>query len=339
MYALEICAQLKKDLNDKIKNGEVHSVFDTSFNIVLDKGRLVTVAHASRPINHYSVIVPHHQSFKLKGVRQGQKVDFFPLHFEIKELGMRIDLKSAAIWDSTPTLSFVPAPSEVLQKKMELLADFLTQEGHREGIYPLLQFLLEDWPTLSSLFSEPLPFTEKETVIKAPFLHFMSLYTDYYGFLFSLDLTGSHLLSNEETLKEIHWAASSIIGFGLGLTPHMDDFLAGLMSASVYTSIYGEEILAYFLSLNQAIIRASESLTTKVSSEMLRYTSEGKTNKALRDVLENIFNERKSPPLRFYLRKVNELGASSGTDTLLGVYMGIAILLQNLNDLSARGLA
>lgn len=333
MHALEICASLKKDLGDTIKRGEVHSVFDSSFNMILENGRLITVAHASRPINHYSVIVAFSQSFKLLGLRQGQKVCFSSTYFEIQDLGLKVNLKSAASWDSGPDLCFPPASIENLQEKSDSLVDFLVHEGHRQGIYPLLQYLLEDWPSISALFPQPMDLAEKETVIKDSFLQFMDLFSDYYALLISLKTPEkSHLPSTDDLLEEIDQAASSIIGFGFGLTPHMDDFLAGLMSAAIYGSIYEEKSMDRILSLNQAIFRESERLTTKVSHEMLLYCSEGRTNKALRDVLEHIFMGRRTSSLNYFFRKVNELGASSGTDTLLGVYMGLVILIQTLNS-------
>ena len=332
MYALEICKHLKKDLNDKIKAGEIHSVFDTSFNIILENGRLITVAHASRPINHYSIIVPSSQSFKRIGLMQGQKVNFSPAYFEVQEAGLSIYLQSAADWDSSPVFSFIPASSENLQKKSDALAFFLVREGHREGIYPLLQYLIQEWSPISSLFSDPLPFTQKETVIKDRFLQFMKLHSKYYSSLISLNgLKRTVLSPGDDILQEIRQAASLIIGFGFGLTPHMDDFLAGLMSVSIYGSVYAKQSLDKILSLNQEIIRDSERLTTKVSHEMLLYNAEGKSNKALRDVLENLFNDENSPSLRYYFRKVNELGASSGTDTLLGVFTGLSIVIRTLN--------
>lgn len=333
MYALEICETLSEDLNDKIKIGEIHSVFDTSFNIVLENGRLITVAHASRPINHYSVTVPYSQSFKLIGLIRGQKVKFFPKYFEIQDIGLRVYVKSAAKWKSSPDFLFVPASSENLQKKSDALAFFLVREGHQAGIYPLLQCLIQGFPSVSSLFSDPVPFTEKETVIKDRFLQFMRLYPEYYSSLISAEAPkNTDLSSGDDILKEIGRAACLIIGFGFGLTPHMDDFLAGLMSASVYGSIYAENSLDKILSLNQEIIRNCEQLTTKVSHEMLLYSAAGKSNKALRNVLENIFNDESSPSLGYYFRKVNELGASSGTDTLLGVYTALSVIIQSLNS-------
>ena len=331
MYALKICENLKKDLNNKIKTGIIHSVFDTSFNIVLENGRLVTVVHASRPINHYSVTVPHRQSFKFIGLAPGQKVNFFPRHFEIQDIGLRINLQSAAKWKSSPDLLFVPASSKNLQKKSDLLAYFLVQEGHREGIYPLLQCLNPELPSISSLFSDSIPFNQKETMIKDHFLHFMKLYAKCYSSIISLNNpNGMDLSSSDDFLREIHQAACLIIGFGLGLTPHIDDFLAGLMSASVYGSIYAEKSIDKIFSLNQEIISGCEQLTTKVSYEMLLYSAEGKNNKALKDTLENIFNNEISPSLSYYFRKANELGASSGTDTLLGVYTGVSIIIRTL---------
>lgn len=331
MYALEICQNLKNDLNDTVKSGEIHSVFDTSFNIILENGRLITVAHASRPINHYSIIVPYNQSFKQIGLRQGQKVNFFPERLEIRDIDLCVRFQSAALWDSAPKLSFVPSSREQLQIKSEALTLFLTEEGHRSGIYPLLQCLLSEWPGLSPLFAVPIPFTQNESVIVDQFLHFIRLYTNVYGALFSPEIPKRTDFSlKDDVLTDIHLAASPIIGFGLGLTPHMDDFLAGLMTISVYGSIYAKCSLDEILLLNQAIIRDCEQRTTKVSHEMLLYSAEGRCNKALRDVLENIFKNENSPSLRYYLRRVNELGASSGTDTLLGVYTGLSIIIRTL---------
>lgn len=122
--------------------------------------------------------------------------------------------------------------------------------------------------------------------------------------------------------------AKRLIGFGPGLTPSCDDFLAGILLWSYYDKSPQIDKRARALEFASQLVALSKERTTLVSYHMLRHASHGRANALYLDLLvamgdEDFLEEKIDRALAY--------GASSGADFLFGLYAA-AILSSNRND-------
>lgn len=309
IYCTQICSELLQNKGDLELRGQVFSIYETSFNILLETDRLLTVLDASRVINPFSVKTKNRYDFKRLGLQRGQPVIVSEESIDIDSANLYIVLKEAKQWTSNAMLDFTRESLSFVEKQKLSLAGYLVQKGNKLGIYPLVQSLISEIPDLKSLFPFSLPYGEKEKFIEKRFIDFIQAF-------------------RQEEKIEIHMKSSKIIGFGIGSTPSMDDFIAGLMVNNIYASYYFERNLKNAFALNEATIDFDLKSTTKISAEMLIHSSKGKVNDALRKVLLAIYSKDEFNNFNSNLNKVIAMGASSGTDTLLGVYCGLCINIQ-----------
>ncbi len=114
--------------------------------------------------------------------------------------------------------------------------------------------------------------------------------------------------------------AKKIIGFGIGLTPSADDFLAGFMLSAIYLKGMQNKDLSKIKNINKNIV--SDMNTTKVSSEMLKFAAIGESSENVRDFFLSFFGGTEDA-LFISAKSVLENGSTSGTDCLAGIYTGI----------------
>ena len=117
-----------------------------------------------------------------------------------------------------------------------------------------------------------------------------------------------------------------LIGFGIGLTPSMDDFISGLMVSLVYlTKFYGFETSEAY-KLNSEIIRLGLEGTTRVSSEMLMFSSLGKSSQLVKSLILTLLCETEDYRTLQKVKDAIDVGETSGTDTIFGIYVGFKII-------------
>lgn len=100
---------------------------------------------------------------------------------------------------------------------------------------------------------------------------------------------------------------SNMIGLGIGLTPSIDDFLTGIM-ASIYAFNY-KELLQY--------IKLNSKRTTLVSSIILCEAFKGNFDERIKMFFNSNYLYRKE----YLLDNIKNIGHSSGTDILCGIYL------------------
>lgn len=124
-------------------------------------------------------------------------------------------------------------------------------------------------------------------------------------------------LSDESELISI---VDSLIGFGEGLTPSGDDLIGGMLSIFHYLKS-NASIDKLNNQVGQHVIK-NASITTKISREYLLYACEGQFNEYVSDLYKkHLGNEMYGE----YLQKISNLGHSSGTDFIVGMYIGLKI--------------
>jgi hypothetical protein len=116
-------------------------------------------------------------------------------------------------------------------------------------------------------------------------------------------------------------SAKELIGLGSGYTPSGDDVLAGYLGAyAVFTRGLPEEL--------SGIAERARGRTTALSATTLRFAVDGLLEDALISVLKVLSVNARSEEIDAAVQGFTEtVGHSSGSDTLLGVYLALASIL------------
>ncbi|MFA5524473.1 MAG: DUF2877 domain-containing protein [Tissierellales bacterium] len=315
MNASAICSELYKIIHKQQLIGRVHSVFDSSLNILDENGQLITFLNPNKPMSPNAIKVEENISFLDLSIKQGQELTFSK-EFAIDEKGKRIICyNKATLWDKSPTLfeggNLFRDTLENVSEKLNNMGIFILREGKKYGIVPLLRTLESRIEGIELLLDEDTVFSKKEEFIKERFLSFIDSYIN-------------------EDIEEISQGASKIVGYGIGLTPSMDDFLSGIMLSRIYLSSYLHQDMDRAYEINKAIIKHIINKTTLVSQEMMTHSSRGDVNEDLRNLMLSFLTDRYTEGFNECLKRVADFGATSGTDMISGIYVGSLIMLLNI---------
>ncbi|WP_026477881.1 DUF2877 domain-containing protein [Alkaliphilus transvaalensis] len=305
MHAIEICSHLKRDIETgNIRRGQIHSIFSRACNII-SHDRLVTLLKEDKPMAPYCIKVkPYSQNF----------YDFNPLiiyggssvNFSLKGLRLQsqvasfthnidFDLHNLNMWKPQPIFDFKKDKLENVYKKMEISYHYLYHKGNLEGMGAL--FFNLDLNQAQQFISKRL-ITFIECAKKMDKIH-------------------------------ISKATSSIIGFGLGLTPSTDDFITGLMIANVYFADYFNKDKRDILSFNEEMIKAVAGKTTLVSENQLRDAARGEVNQTVRNYIINLLSVVDDQGFYSGLEDLVRIGNTSGSDLLCGILIGASNILNS----------
>lgn len=312
MNATAICKELYEYIQNNQPIGQVHSVFDNSFNVLDENNQFITFLGPSKPMSPNSIKIREKSSFLNSDIKQGQKLTFLKDYVLIEDSNIEVFYNKASLWDKKPLLfldgglekEFV----ENVLKKLNKMGSFIVKEGKKDGIAPLLKTLIGRIKGLELLLDNKMNLSKREEFIRERFLSFID----------------SYIMGD---LDAIARKAGSIVGYGVGLTPSMDDFLSGIMVSQVYLSAYLNHDLSRTFEVNKAIIKHIKNKTTLISQEMMIHSSRGEVNEDVRNLM--IFFITGSSLEDFYkcLKKVSDIGETSGIDMISGIYIGSCIAL------------
>lgn len=111
-----------------------------------------------------------------------------------------------------------------------------------------------------------------------------------------------------------------LIGLGTGLTPSGDDYLVGLLAALEATAD------PLHSSLASAIASGVRGRTTAVGEALIGHAARGEFTERLHDVLVALGNGRPRDLTRS-IERAMAYGATSGSDTLVGLFCGLEIAI------------
>lgn len=308
MNSLIICSTLYKHILREEFIGTVHSVFNNSFNVLDHKDSLITFLNSNKTMGPNSILIDGDIGFLNSKIVPNLEIQFYKEFALIKNLSMKINYNKAQLWDKNPILNYNRASKEDLILKLKILEKFLMGNGKIMGIYPLLSTLCGRIKGLSCFSGKDVKLEKEYEFIKGRFLKFMDSYI-------------------REDIENLPKDGKNIIGFGRGLTPSMDDFISGIMISSFYLSNYLGHNGECCHKVNNAIVREIKGRTTLVSEEMLINASMGITNEDIRQFMISFLGDY--PPKDFVskMNKVINMGETSGSDTLCGIYIGASVYL------------
>ena len=315
LKGLCICENLEKMILKRgILHGQVHSVFKNACNIECDD-LFITLLSSGRKMSPMSVIVDlgEQADFNTLNIKQGLKFEFREYEIYCAGVNLFICMDNVKKWSSLAKINFSNCTENKLLENIVIFGQGLKKLGKHNGMGPLINML----------------------AVKLPELEL----TKFYGCAFdkSFEFIGDRFMNFinaviKEDVGGIGYIAQSVIGFGCGLTPAMDDFISGLMIAYIYMGTYYKLSFVRLYEFNNLMISLGLQKTTRVSAEMLVHSSIGETNEAIQDLMAAILNfqddtyDNNHKSIITSLIDVIGYGETSGTDTALGIYLGLKIL-------------
>lgn len=310
MIASNICKDIAKITKNNKVIGEIHSVFDNSFNVITHDNSIVTILSPDKSMSPNSIKVIDKMSFQSLGIKQGERVEFNKVYMSLINKEIKIYYDKAIRWNSEPNLIFIREKKKILHEKLHLIGQFLQQSGSMDGIFPLLNTLKEEVEDIQIILDKDYRLNKSEEFIYKRFIDFINAF-------------------NNNKVGKISELTNKIIGFGSGLTPSMDDFICGIMVSNIYLTYFLDLDMDLAYKINYEIVKDIDNKTTKISEEMLKLSSRGKVSEDIRNLLVSMLSIEDKKDTIEKIAKVADFGHSSGTDILSGIYIGSKILLNN----------
>ena len=297
LSARRISGDLVEYLADsKPHPARVHSLFTRAFNLKVADGCLVSGT------NSRGYIAPmgfSFQSLLTSGwpFSLDQELILHPGGVCSASGELLIDFSNAAIWN--PSLATIFLPLEKQERSLQLLTRIL--EGSQNGIFT---------PLLPGIFGEELP---SDLPLHAAFIA-----RRVFSFL-------GHLANSEWQAAALD--SEGLIGFGSGLTPSADDFLAAILGLYTALPLDEKENKAGFSLVAERILELAPARTSLVSAEMLRHAANGRLPSPHQSLLAaldsgSVFEVEEAA------RAVLNVGVNSGGDFLFGLLAGLVLMAE-----------
>ena len=315
MKGLFVCENLQKIILKGGKlQGHVHSVFKNACNIECDE-LFITLLTEGKKMSPMSVIVDGGEQvdFKDLNITKGLIFEFSESKIYCTQVNLFITMNNAKKWSSRAETNASGCSENRLLENIKIIEQGLRKLGKLDGMGPLINMLAGKLPELQLVSFHECTFDKSFEFIVDRFMNFIND-------LIKVDMDG------------IGPAARTVVGFGCGLTPAMDDFISGVMITYIYMGSYYKLSQKRIYEFNSKIISSSLDKTTRVSSEMLKHSSVGETNEYVLNLMAVILNFDNDGDDENHRRIIKALidvigyGETSGTDTALGIYMGLRIM-------------
>lgn len=287
--------------------GHVHSVFNNACNIEMDH-KFITLLLKDKTMAPMSAIIQNEEgvNFRNLGLIQNSIFDISVNGFYCSEKNIFISLYGTEKWYPGVRVKCFNCLENQLLENIKVLGMTLISEGKLNGIGALISMINYELPDLELFPLQTYILDKSSQFIKNRFLNFIQAIVTADG-------------------KGATEITESIIGFGPGLTPAMDDFISGIMTSFIYLGIYYKFDIEKIYEFNKKIISKSLNKTTRVSSEMLKHSSIGETNQGVRELMEDLFIPHNGEHIMKALVNIIGYGETSGTDTAFGIYVGSKI--------------
>lgn len=277
--------------------GEVHSVFERTFNILVDE-RLVGVLREGAPMNPINMVtdIPRGETMPGLGIAKAMPVriedDFFSVGGVVE-----FSLKGVEFW--MPALMVEnPAPLEQVMKNLEI-AKRAAKTEIKDGFAPLL-------PHVNSIWDGESPGMQGlNDVSRKALPHILE---------FLAGVRGNDYWAIEDSLGKL-------VGLGLGLTPSADDFLSGFGSSLGWVSRSFGKGASYAEKINREIA-AQAGKTNLLSRQLLEHATMGEVDERVEKLLAAVL-VGPSSGIESLVEKVMGIGETSGVDMMVGLLLGL----------------
>ena len=121
--------------------------------------------------------------------------------------------------------------------------------------------------------------------------------------------------------------AEHLIGLGPGLTPSGDDFIGGLLFMAFHLSAAYPAEFGWDGGNVGNLLARSASMTNRISYSLLTDLAEGQGHESLHDLVDGLLSGTWDSDAAARLRRVTEIGHSSGWDMLTGMLAGTLLVI------------
>ncbi len=283
--------------------GQLHSVFEHAVNCTFEEYGWMTLLTEESAIGPMGLVVKA-PDLKSLPLLPGMKMEIGRGRLSIPEAGITLQLKGVRSWSPQAEPIHEPVGLVVKKDRLEKLEKWILKSGNLAGIANVLEYL--ELPDRSRKL-------QPETELNA------------FG-QFALDrIQGFTAVLTETDAERIRDKIRGIIGFGPGLTPSGDDFLAGVGASMIYLRGYYRLKKQTFAIPLQLILDESRGRTTRVSEEMLKNLAQGLMPKRFMDLQLALLSQC-GPEMGSVLQELDRMGETSGTDHALGVFVAHWVL-------------
>lgn len=314
LEATSVGSTAARSLNqDRI--GQVHSVFTRVVNVLTSGNRLISVVGAdvgNGPINIVTNL-PQSMSMTSIGIRKNHEVLNVDGLMVLGKNILIISTKNAKEWK--PQRIFRGGSLLAVKKirdNLMTMKEVTCAYGRIGGLAQLIECVEEG--RLDKFASRELnPFAWRAL--------------PHLSMLMKTIRTGDY--------QDIKRSAQELVGLGPGLTPSADDVLSGLMASLTLISenlnIFGDLVSE----VNKSIISCIQGKTTLISQEFLMHAAVGEANEPILALIEKIVTARPNE-VEEATKHVLAIGEASGTDVVLGIFLGSWLLLDKVSCLGKR---
>lgn len=288
-------------LNDKL-TGVVHSTFTNSFNIIFDN-EIIHIGATEKGIAPFGIGMSGIDAQRLtKKVSIGEPVSWDKDSQKIV-FNHLTSLSLQNVILANHSLHHSAYNATILQDNLTLIGNILLQKNWQTGLVQ----------------------TDDE---KREIIHSLIFETDFnqnYPALLEVEKMLLFARGGELTNVDTDSMFDYWIGRGPGLTPSGDDLTTGVCAM---LSILDGANTDFLEALKVYLAKHGEKRTTQVSLAYLTYAANNEYHSHLVELSKRLL-KRESTELLVALEKVRELGHTSGTDTLIGILLGIRAVITN----------
>jgi hypothetical protein len=299
LIAVDYSRPIQPLFTQELRVGTVHSVFNKATNITFDE-TLLALLSDELPRMPNSVRLHSVDTGKLlPGLQPGMEVCVGNNTLVIPACDFSLHLSGTPLWEPRPDVTAYKWSRETVAQHTRLLTQFLAEKQYEEGLAPMV----------GPLFLEQ-PFQETP--------------------LSRMALPKLRLLAQASWLQDIasiEEATLGLAGLGPGLTPSGDDVLGGF---AAIMALLSPQLSADSISrkhIASTIAEVAKPRTTKLSSVLLEFASQGEVSEQLGSLLLTLMLPvEEFETVQKAADRVLAFGASSGGDTLLGMLLGLRAL-------------
>ncbi|MDO4377820.1 MAG: DUF2877 domain-containing protein [Erysipelotrichia bacterium] len=276
---VKLCKLLYQEiLKQQEIRGKVISSFSNSFN-VLSNDKIITVLNSSEKIQPFSIA--------------GEKITVIPVvddEITINERGIYLSGSLICLFDEL--VIYDPFLCLNYRSTVKKIAD---------NFLKLERLLLSN--------------REIEGIATVLYPHNYSLTKGYEYIVDEInDWLNYYQYGQKTQLKK---KSVDICGFGYGLTPSCDDFLAGVMLCDLMKDIYENKNTANKIKEYSDFVHLCKNKTNKISLTLLENSAQGMCNEVTKNLLQALFSQEDI--LEQYAKKMLKIGHCSGADMLCGI--------------------
>lgn len=303
---------VSRDLIHKLEQGEltegyISAVYTTLFTVRTQEDELIYFLNNKKYMAPMSVVVEDIGSFKDLNITPDTKIIFEKDKMIIDSNHIEIELENAKSWNSEIELLSKPTSEDMIDNNLMNVEEGIYKHGKYEGFAPLIF-------NIGQYIEELKPFSN------------YNIHNNLYSLFISEKIIEFLFEIVNGDMESIGNTTSEFIGFGPGMTPSSDDFLCGFMIAWIYFGTYYKLDLEKIYKLNKILLSEVELDREETSHNLLLHYSEGKGQRMIKNVINNILFEKDKEELCKSIRETIGFGDISGTDMLCGIYIGSRLI-------------